>query len=427
MSNLYSVQGVDSPLHVFLAVQTYRDLSPLFVHSLWRAQIAFNAANISTTLCLYAENCHVDDGRNFLVREFLESNCTDLVFIDADVGFDGGDLVKLVLLNRDVVAGVYPMRSDEKEYPVNVPPGTTLQAEEDGCVEVAGVPTGFLRIRRHVLMTLYDAAPKFRANNDEPGRMPISIIFERTLTEQGRMGGDYAFCQKWAGFGGKIYVCPEMELAHAGSQTWTGKLGEYWRRAHGVNEARFGKALMRIRAGSEADSDITALCEHWGNIPWAAGAGLVWEWVKIAREAKGPILECGSGLTTLAAAAANPDQTVYVIEHDFVWGSRTRAFAEKYGLTNISIVNTTLKDGWYVVPDGLPKHFAAVLVDGPPRDQGNRFLIAESGITGDVMVWDDIDQKVMESGLERFSKSAGFEFTVINHPTKNFAVCAKAA
>jgi acetone carboxylase gamma subunit len=42
---------------------------------------------------LLSGNCHVDDARNSVVREFLASDCTELVFIDADVSWEPETLV----------------------------------------------------------------------------------------------------------------------------------------------------------------------------------------------------------------------------------------------------------------------------------------------------------------------------------------------
>jgi hypothetical protein len=75
---------------------------------------------------LMAYNCHVDDARNAVLRDFLNSNCTDLVFIDADVGWEPEALIKLIKHDRDIVAGVYPKRANDEEYPVHVAPGTDL-------------------------------------------------------------------------------------------------------------------------------------------------------------------------------------------------------------------------------------------------------------------------------------------------------------
>ena len=41
--------------------------------------------------------CYLPVARNKLVREFLATDCTDLVFVDSDVYFEPGAMLKLLL------------------------------------------------------------------------------------------------------------------------------------------------------------------------------------------------------------------------------------------------------------------------------------------------------------------------------------------
>lgn len=388
---------------VFIAVPSYGPLPATFVQSLWSCHDALRAAGIEADLEIMSGNCHVDDSRNYLVRDFLESKCTDFFFIDSDVGFDCVDMVKLLRSDRDVVAGIYPMKQTPEEFPV-IPLQGKIQAGPDGLVEVEGVPTGFLRIKRHVLEAMAAKAKKFRARTESMDRAPIPVIFERSLEGTARYSGDYTFCRKWRAMGGSIHVDPEMSFEHQGDHSWCGNLGSYWRRKHGVAEARFASALERIRTGTETETDIEALIEHWGNQPWAAGRELISAWIMLSREAKGDILECGSGLTTLVAAAANPNVKVWALDHDAAWAARTRAVAAKHKISNIAIKDSELEGNWYVVPDEFPIRFELVLVDGPPRTMGDRagLLYAGLDLDGAVIVWDDADQSVMTDMIAAF-------------------------
>ena len=53
--------------------------------------------------------------RNYLVDEFLRSNCTHLMFIDADIGFDPNDVIALSVIaeagnDKEIVCGPYPKK-----------------------------------------------------------------------------------------------------------------------------------------------------------------------------------------------------------------------------------------------------------------------------------------------------------------------------
>jgi hypothetical protein len=49
-------------------------------------------------------------GRNYLAHEFLESDATHLMFIDADIDFDPKDVIALLAMNKPVIGGPYPKK-----------------------------------------------------------------------------------------------------------------------------------------------------------------------------------------------------------------------------------------------------------------------------------------------------------------------------
>ena len=50
--------------------------------------------------------------RNYLVDEFLNrSDCTHMLFIDADIHFDPKDVIALLALDKDVIGGPYPKKA----------------------------------------------------------------------------------------------------------------------------------------------------------------------------------------------------------------------------------------------------------------------------------------------------------------------------
>lgn len=418
-------ESVGSP-HVFLATPA-TSLHANYLFAMVKSVCALEKAGIAADYCLHTENCHVDDARNAIVREFLKTDCDALVFIDADVGWDPSDLVKLCRHDRDIVGGVYPLKnwSREEDYPIRMKPGAEIWADADGLVECEGLPTGFLKISRRAIETMVEkfGDRKFWGRNESRDEPPHIILFERVYEDHTRYSGDYAFCRKWQSIGGKLYVDPSFSFSHAGQFEWTGTLGSHWRRKHGVVDANFAQALHNVANGAEGPQDFIALAEYWGNVPWVAGDGLLAAWVAMAREAEGPILECGSGLTTLLAAAANVGTEVWALEHDPEWAARMRGLAVKHGLTNLRIVDAPLVDRWYAVPETMPRRFSLALVDGPPRDLSNRARFTEAGFDLQTVVFDDMDQPIMREMVERFASERGGKAHFIDHPTKNFAIC----
>ena len=143
MTKISTVELFPGTPHVFLATPSYDGkVGQAYTVSILHSLAALKEAGFGVTYCLMGGNCHVDDARNGLVREFMMTECTDLVFLDADVGWSGESLVQLLRYDRDMVAGVYPKRvPDGEEYPVKIPPDHALYSEYDGLVEVEAVPT----------------------------------------------------------------------------------------------------------------------------------------------------------------------------------------------------------------------------------------------------------------------------------------------
>ena len=121
MSNRFYDSGPSATgQKVFLATTAYDSPDASYTFSIARSREALTAAGIQSAYYLLQGNCHVDDARNAVVRDFLESDCTELVFLDADVSWEPDALVELCKINRDLVGGVYPYRreSEEEKMPV---------------------------------------------------------------------------------------------------------------------------------------------------------------------------------------------------------------------------------------------------------------------------------------------------------------------
>ncbi len=351
----------------FLAVAAYEGFSAGFGHALYHTAKAMTEAGIESELAIYSGNCHVDDSRNRLVRDFLNSDCTDLVFLDADVRWPEKNMLDLVRYDRDVVAGIYPKKHSDDVYPVLLQEGE-IWSDLDGLIEVDGVPTGFLRIKRHVLERMSLWAEHYSAKNDGAGSIPC--IFERETSDGIRWGGDYNFCRKWRALGGKIYIAPEMRFEHSGEHAWVGSAGAWLRQKAGIG---LNRGIAAIKAGLETAEDAVELFDVYGN-GYAATAPLIMALALTARNTKGPILECGAGLSSLVLAAATSED-VHSLEDNPIFADAVMSEAKKLGLNNLHIHCETPVDGWYGL-EGLPKlDWGLVFVDGPRRAGGGRHLV----------------------------------------------------
>jgi predicted O-methyltransferase YrrM len=421
LSNLFHDEGpTANGQKVMLATTAYDSPDASYTFAIAKSREALREAGIQSAYLLLSGNCHVDDARNSVVHTFMESDCTDLVFLDADVSWQAKDLVKLCKYDLDFVGGVYPYRREDGKARRGMPYIPIHGAKiENELVEVAGLPTGFMRMRRVVLETLIPLNPAF--DNRKKNITGIPLVFERTLKEGTRMGGDLNFCLKWIETGGKIYASTEMILGHVAKTVLKDSLGAFIRRSNDMTLQRF---IKRIQTGQDEESDYQEAVDYVNN-PWGAANGLLYIAVAAARKADGPIIESGSGLTTVVMAAAAPDQTVYCLEHNPHFANQTRAMALACGVTNIAIVHCGIKDGWYDIEDELPEHFALGLNDGPPRQLGDRMRFFD--VFGDrcaMIINDDADEAAYASQLTTWADSRG---RVIAFPEVRSAIIMEAA
>jgi len=364
--------------HVLLATPSYEGaVKSAHLRSLLQSLHALRAEGVAADHLTLNYDCHVDDARNAIVRHFLRTNCTDLVFLDADVSWLADELVQLSLYDADVVAGVYPKKGDNS-WPVFDHPGGELTAREDGLVEVVGAPTGFMRIRRHVVEKMVEANKhrQFRGQGEREDAPLYTIIFERTYEDGHRWSGDYAFCRAWRKLGGKVFVAPEMLFGHVGEMEWSGILGDFWRGRAGMYHPSLVLGLHALHDGNVDADALDKAFIGWGN-PFAADTSLLFIAHEMAKEAAGPILETGSGLSTLimGIAAMKSGAEVHALEHDLDYFKKTAEALKRFGIKNVHLHYAPLRpyrDGfiWYEIPEGLPESFALVLCDGPQQRFG---------------------------------------------------------
>jgi hypothetical protein len=175
-------------------------------------------------------NALIADARALIVAQFLASKCDTLVFIDSDVCWEAGALVKLVDYPVDMVAGIYPQRRDPINYCIKWAGEGELWADkETGLLEVAGVPAGFMKLSRKQLEAMVEQYPDSEFYVESAPDQKAWALFADYRIGKHKMGEDYAFCRRWADMGGKVWVDPEIRLGHVGYKTFNGHFGDFLR------------------------------------------------------------------------------------------------------------------------------------------------------------------------------------------------------
>lgn len=172
----------------------------------------------------YQQNPIISYARNFLVREFLKSDFSDMVFLDSDVGFEPGTLCRLAEYPVDIVGAAYPYRNESGAFPIRyIEERSELVADpETGLLEVAGMPAGCLRISRSVLEKMAAAHPEL-LYKDQNGNDTYSF-FEFTRKDGQFFGEDWAFCNLARADGHKVFCEVNNDMTHTGTKVFKGNL-----------------------------------------------------------------------------------------------------------------------------------------------------------------------------------------------------------
>lgn len=200
----------------------------------------------------------------------------------------------------------------------------------------------------------------------------------------------------------------------------------------------FPSLLRRFAADPAAGARdrilLDALVSAWGNESYSAHSEYLQVIVETVLRARGNVLECGSGLSTvlLAAAGRSAGTCVLTLEHSVTWAQEVNASLRRFGLSQYaSVLSTPLKHhGGYVwydqscLPPGT--RFSVVVCDGPPGDtQGGRYglLPAMRGRMepGAIVLLDDSAREGEQLVLKRWADETAGTYTQL-FGSKPFAV-----
>lgn len=190
----------------------------------------------------------VANARNHLALQFLESEATHLLWIDADIGFNATDIVSMIIADQDIVCGMYPMKAIDWERIAQAVhdgvPATelknhvgsfvvrrfdgdvgTVSPDPDGLVEVAAGGAGFMLVKRGVLEGLSAYVPDYVVDGRTVKEFYTTGIDPETNE---LVGEDYYFCRLARSYGFKVYAAPWVHLTHTGPYVYDSQLEPNW-------------------------------------------------------------------------------------------------------------------------------------------------------------------------------------------------------
>ncbi|MCJ2013111.1 hypothetical protein [Methylobacterium sp. J-076] len=242
---------------IFVATPAYGAACYMpYVSGLLSLQKACTEAGIGFDYFYVSGTALLHEQRNVAAAAFMHhSDLSHLLFLDADLGFEGADIVRMFAAQQDVVLGPYPAKhinwqavvDAARRQPDLAPHEVALYMADysaifygldgreafvaDGLNEIHAGGAGLMLLSRTALAALEEAYPAARSTLPAPyGHLVpnVDIMVEYFAFDRepdGRLlSEDLTFCKRWREIGGRIYAAPWVRATHVGPFYFRGEL-----------------------------------------------------------------------------------------------------------------------------------------------------------------------------------------------------------
>lgn len=232
-----------------------KQVSEPYFSSMIKLVNGFNMLNMNFAISTVSDSL-VTRARDNLVAKFMSNpDFTHIMFIDADIGFDYEDIVRMLWHDKDIITGSYPIKkinwnkvekmvkdgipteqlmTKSLRYVVNPIQGTKGEVEVDnGALKIHDAGTGFMLIKREVIEKMIDAYPEMKFRDDtgslnEEEKKWTYHFFADYIDDDGRLlSEDYGFCRYWQKLGGAVWVDASVDMLHLGRMEFEGKMIDF--------------------------------------------------------------------------------------------------------------------------------------------------------------------------------------------------------
>jgi len=199
---------------------------------------------------------------NLVAKAMSDVTVTHLMFIDNDITWDPVNIIKLIIANKPIVGGIYPLKKYNWEKLANDPEYIKKMIEkknnsrvknimdddllvqysllnynlnhignsikiENNLTEVKHVATGFMMIKRGVIEKMSEAFPHTKYTDDvnyleEHENRYAYALFDCGVEDGHYLSEDWLFCNRWKKIGGKVYIDVSINLSHTGIEQYNG-------------------------------------------------------------------------------------------------------------------------------------------------------------------------------------------------------------
>lgn len=234
-----------------------------YTESLLQTMFMCKDLGINATVHFCRNDSLVSRARNNLIAKAMSiPTATHFLFIDADITWSPFDILKLLVADKHIVGGIYPIKNYEfdklaanpnavneilarknksqlkdafsnKEYlqtnmvRYNINYVSNMLEIENNLTKVKHLATGFMLIKRSVIDLMSKAFPQTKYVDDVnflSGKENdfAYALFDCGVEDNHYLSEDWMFCRRWQKMGGSVYADITINLDHTGVETYKG-------------------------------------------------------------------------------------------------------------------------------------------------------------------------------------------------------------
>lgn len=198
------------------------DVSSRYLQSYRLTLNMFNDLGVSNDLWTVGTESLISRARNIALKTFLQSQCTDLMFIDADMGWDADAVPMLLASGKDFVAAAGPRKQHPLSFCTLLSGPPVKLCPQTGLIGAEYVGSGFMMLTRRCIEKMWESYPDLHYTDGDQS-LSYRALFDTEVRDGRYWSEDYTFCHRWREIGGEIWVDPRMRIEHVGNYVYAGK------------------------------------------------------------------------------------------------------------------------------------------------------------------------------------------------------------
>jgi len=256
----------NNPVNLYILTPCYGGQCYVnYVSCLMKTMILFNQLGLILRVEFCRNDSLISRARNNLIAKAMSfKDTTHMLFIDSDITWNPVDIIKLILADKNIIGGVYPIKN--YEWNKLIDPSTNVVQEwvnkknasqlknvisdqdfvqhrlmrynlnyisntlevANNLMKVRHLATGFMMIRRDTIEKMARAFPSTKYTDDVgflngPAENEYAYaLFDCGVEEGHYCSEDWLFCSRWAKMGGETWVDVTINLNHCGVEDFKG-------------------------------------------------------------------------------------------------------------------------------------------------------------------------------------------------------------